>query len=112
PSSGDCSRTRTLQQAPQPLQLPRSSIAGDPSAAPPRSSTGLASLHAAGSLLHREGTIQLEQPLEPLSQVVDPVRDPREGPREERPQVVALAVADHAEGHLARGTEAAVSERV
>ena len=48
-SSGDCSRTRTLQQAPQPLQLPRSSIAGDRSAAPSRSSTGLASLHAAGS---------------------------------------------------------------
>src|SRR5216117_512176 len=104
-SSGDCSRTRTLQQAPHPLQLPLSSIVG--------------------TLAQRPCTVQrprdrrlarrphrLEQPLEPPPQVVDPVLDPRERPREERLQVVALAIADHPEGHLARGTEAAVGERV
>src|SRR5437867_11017956 len=83
-SSGDCSRTRTLQQAPHPLQLPRSSMVSDPS---------------------RTSAARLEEPLEPPPHVVDSVRDPRERPREERLQVVALAIADHAEGDLARGTE-------
>src|SRR5213594_1545492 len=90
-SSGDCSRTRTLQQAPHPLQLPRCSMVGDPS---------------------RTSAARLEEPLEPPPQVVDSVRDPRERPREEHLQVVALAIADQAEGDLARGTEAAVGERV
>src|SRR2546425_7963715 len=81
-SSGDCSRTRTLQQAPHPLQLPRSSMVGDPS---------------------RTSAARLEEPLEPPPQVVDSVRDPRERPCEERLPVVALAIADHAEGDLARG---------
>src|SRR2546426_9934423 len=71
-SSGDCSRTRTLQQAPHPFQLPRSSMVSDPS---------------------RTSAARLEAPLEP-------------------PQVVALAIADHVEGDLARGTEAAVGGRV
>src|SRR2546425_12783262 len=61
-SSGDCSRTRTLQQAPHPLQLPRSSMVGDPS---------------------RTSAARLEAPLEPPPQVVDSVRDPRESPRED-----------------------------
>src|SRR6266581_5316582 len=90
-SSGDCSRIRTLQQAPHPLQPPRNSMVDDPS---------------------RISTARLEEPLEPPPEVVDSVRDPRERPREERFQVVALAIADHAEGDLARGTEAAVGERV
>src|SRR5205823_9994140 len=90
-SSGDCSRTRTLQQAPHPLQLPRSSMVSDPS---------------------RTSAARLEEPLEPPPHVVDSVRDPRERPREERLQVVALAIADHAEGDLARGTEATVGEWV
>src|SRR4029077_9116426 len=90
-SSGDCSRTRTLQQAPHPLQLPRSSMVGDPS----------------------RTSALLEEPLEPPPQVVDSVRDPRERPREERLQVVAeLASAGPAHldeaDHLDRRVEAPV----